>query len=262
MSESTLALYAQRSAHEMPVRTTIPFEKTRRSPRFVNWRGKNLSRARRAARRGNPWYEVFAANTSTASVSTCTTQYMNPSTEDAGKTPRAISESTEGVPPSLGRASIWTASHETPTNIVIAIAPRIASVLAAFFPCGLRNAFTPFAIASTPVRAVEPEANARRTTNVVTAPSPAVSGCETVASGQPVVAHLVTPTPINAKIDATNVYVGSANTRPASLTPRRFAIEIRTTQRRESDSTWLPSDGTADVSARTPAATETATVST
>src|SRR6476660_640642 len=138
----------------------------------------------------------------------------------------------------------------------------IASVAAAFFPCGLRNALTPFAIASTPVRAVEPEANASSTTNVVTAPTPAVSGCDTVACGQPVVAHFVAPTPISAKIDATNVYVGSANTRPASLTPRRLAIEIRTTKRRESDSTWLLSDGTADVSASTPAATETATVST
>src|SRR5438094_10114172 len=102
MSESTLALYVQSSAQEIPVRTRMPFEKTRRSPRFVNWRGKNLSRASNAARRGNPWYEVFAASTSTASVRTCTAQNMNPNTEDDGKTPRAISERTDGLPPALG----------------------------------------------------------------------------------------------------------------------------------------------------------------
>ena len=40
-------------------------------------------------------------------------------------------------------------------------------------PCGCRNALTPFAIASTPVSAVEPDANARSTTKSVTAPVPA-----------------------------------------------------------------------------------------
>src|SRR5437899_6630611 len=128
---------------------------------------------------------------------------MNPSVDEEGKTPRAISASTDGVPPSLGLACIWTASHETPTNIAIAIAPRTASVVAAFFPCGFRNALTPFAIASTPVKAVDPDANARSTTNVVTAPKPAATGCETVACGQPVVAHLASPTPMSAKIDRT-----------------------------------------------------------
>ena len=36
-----------------------------------------------------------------------------------------------------------------------------ASVVAAFFDFGLRNAGTPLRIASTPVSAVQPEANAR-----------------------------------------------------------------------------------------------------
>ena len=38
-----------------------PFEKTSRSPRFMNWRGMNRSRARIADRRGKSWYAVFAA---------------------------------------------------------------------------------------------------------------------------------------------------------------------------------------------------------
>ena len=159
----------------------IPFENTSRSPRFVNWRAKNRSRASSAASRGNPWKLVFAASTSTASVSTWTTQYMNPLHVPAGKTPRAISDSTDGVPVAVGAACICTASHETPRNIAIAIAPRIASVIAAFLPCGFLNALTPFAIASTPVSAVEPDANARRTTNRVTAPAPGSSGCGTTA---------------------------------------------------------------------------------
>src|SRR5689334_23958491 len=96
MSESTLASYAQRRDIAMPVRTMIPLEKTSRSPRFVNWRAKKRSRASSAARRGNPWYDVLAASTRTASVSVCTTQYMKPSEEDDGKTARAISESTDG----------------------------------------------------------------------------------------------------------------------------------------------------------------------
>ncbi len=55
---------------------------------------------------------------------------------------------------------------------MIAITPRTASVCAAFLPCGRRKAFTPFAIASTPVRAVEPDENARSRTKSVIAPVP------------------------------------------------------------------------------------------
>src|SRR5690349_11171152 len=104
MRESTLALYAHRRDIAIAVRTMIPFEKTSRSPRFVNWRAKKRSRASSAARRGNPWYDVFAASTRTARVSACTAQYMNPSADDDGKTARAISERTDGVPVAVGRA--------------------------------------------------------------------------------------------------------------------------------------------------------------
>ena len=54
------------------------------------------------------------------------------------------------------------ASAVMPTNMLIAIVPMSARVVAAFWLLGLRNAGTPLAIASTPVSAVQPEANARR----------------------------------------------------------------------------------------------------
>src|SRR6185503_17431380 len=117
---------------------------------------------------------------------------MKPVHEPAGKTPRAISERTEAL--SLGRAPVCTASHETPTNRAIAIAPMIASVVAALRAFGGRKAPTPFEIASTPVSAAAPEANARRTTTRLTAPMPAGTGSGTTARGHVPVAHVPAPT--------------------------------------------------------------------
>ena len=48
-----------------------------------------------------------------------------------------------------------------PANIDVAMAPIITSVIWALRAFGGRNAGTPFAIASTPVRAVQPDENAR-----------------------------------------------------------------------------------------------------
>src|SRR4051794_35664868 len=104
--------------------------------------------------------------------------------EPEGNTARAICESTEAV--SLGRASIFTASAETPRKKVIATAPMASSVRAAFCACGGRKAVTPFEIDSVPVNATAPEENALRITNTVTLPIPAGTGCGTVAWGQPV----------------------------------------------------------------------------
>ena len=104
---------------------------------------------------------------------------MKAPADPAGKTARAICETTESV--ELGIACRCTARYETPRNKVIAITPRIASVCAAFFPCGRRNALTPFAIASTPVSAVDPDENARRRTKSVIVPAPTGSGCGVTA---------------------------------------------------------------------------------
>ena len=48
-----------------------------------------------------------------------------------------------------------------PTNMVMEKNPMIASVSAAFLALGFLNAGTPLLMASTPVNAVQPEANAR-----------------------------------------------------------------------------------------------------
>jgi hypothetical protein len=63
---------------------------------------------------------------------------------------------------------------------------------------------TPFEIASTPVRAAEPDANARRRTNTPTAPVPAAIGCGTCAVGHEPTAHFPIPVAIIANIAPTN----------------------------------------------------------
>src|SRR6059058_2893482 len=94
---------------------------------------------------------------------------MNAPGEPGQKTARASCETTESV--ELGIAWMCTARNDAPTKRPIAMTPSVASVLAALRPCGRRNALTPLAIASTPVSAVEPEENARRSTNRVIVPA-------------------------------------------------------------------------------------------
>ena len=59
----------------------------------------------------------------------------------------------------------------TPANIVAAMPPISASVVAAFLLFGGRNAGTPLAIASTPVSAVQPEAKARSAKKISARPA-------------------------------------------------------------------------------------------
>ena len=72
-----------------------------------------------------------------------------------------------------------------PRNIVIDIAPITARVVAAFLACGLRNAGTPSAIASTPVNAVAPDENARAMRNSDSVCSTSRGRSAVSASGQP-----------------------------------------------------------------------------
>ena len=53
--------------------------------------------------------------------------------------------------------------------IVTAMAPSSSSVVAAFLLLGLRNAGTPLEIASTPVRAAQPEEKARASRKIIAA---------------------------------------------------------------------------------------------
>ncbi len=78
------------------------------------------------------------------------------------KTAAATIATTVGPPSSVGRipkpsATIVIPMKRTPSRIAI-----VSIVLAAFFASGGLKAGTPLAIASTPVRATEPAAKARR----------------------------------------------------------------------------------------------------
>jgi hypothetical protein len=92
-----------------------------------------------------------------------------------------------------------------PRNIVTAIVPMIASVVAAFLACGRLKAGTPLEIASTPVSAVAPCENAlSRAKIVIPATAVAVSTWwgDGATVGHPL-RHLKTPTLINTRIDTT-----------------------------------------------------------
>jgi hypothetical protein len=106
-------------------------------------------------------------------------------------------------------SEILTSNHrakvEMPRNIVIDIAPMIPRVVAALCALGSRNACTPLAIASTPVRAVDPEANARRTRNSPTTPTSASrSTPEEMAVGHSPSRHWMNPVTSIVPTVATN----------------------------------------------------------
>ena len=70
---------------------------------------------------------------------------------------------TVGVPSVYGIGCTLVASEDNPKNRVPSVAPMITSVRRAFSHSGLRKAVTPFEIASTPVTAAPPDANALST---------------------------------------------------------------------------------------------------
>ena len=144
----------------------------------------------------------------------------------------------------------------------MAIAPIATSVSAAFRPLGRRNAPTPFEIASTPVSAADPDAKACRMTSTPTTAVPAASGFGTSACGHAPSRHWPTPVPIMTNMTATNPYVGIAKSTPDSRTPRRLTTVSSTTNASDSPTLCGSSEGAADVSASTPAVTDTATVRT
>ena len=59
-----------------------------------------------------------------------------------------------------GAVCIFAASAESPKNITPRLEPMMISVVRAFFHSGGLNAGTPLEIASTPVTAAPPDANA------------------------------------------------------------------------------------------------------
>ena len=148
-----------------------------------------------------------------------------------------------------------------PRNIVMLITPSVASVAAALRDCGRRNAWTPSAMASTPVSAVAPDENARSRTNRLSACTTGSSRSADAATGQPPT-HRSAPTTIVTKTVRMKPYVGTANSVPASFTPRRFKIVISRMNEIAISTRSGASDGAAETTATVPAVTLTATVRT
>ncbi len=153
-----------------------------------------------------------------------------------------------------------------PRNIVIDSVPISSNVVAAFLLLGRRNAGTPLLIASTPVNAVQPDANARSARN--TSARPATSVCSGItsypalsATGADPASVRARPTTIIVRMPARNRYVGTANARPDSLTPRRFAAVSSATNPTAIGTRLSFRSGNAEMTASVPAETDTATVS-
>src|SRR5207245_11355187 len=99
-----------------------------------------------------------------------------------------------------------------PPNIVTASTHMIDRVLAALRGLGRRNDGTPLLIASTPVRAVQPEAKARNVSSSVKTPPTCVvrrsCSCAVLASGRLPVSPLTSPYANIKKVKPMNTYVG------------------------------------------------------
>ena len=162
----------------------------------------------------------------------------------------------------LGSGCSFQARKEMPRNITPSSTPSQASTRRAFFHSTGLNAGTPLEIASTPVIAVEPPANAcssRKMPSEPPAPA-ATSAWWTWMGSRPPMTALATPTITRAMMAMTKPYVGTAKTRPDSFTPRRFIqamIQISTTAMA---TRYGYAPGNAEYIAATPAETLTATV--
>ena len=140
----------------------------------------------------------------------------------------------------------------------------MANVLAALRGFGRRNDGTPLLIASTPVNAVQPEANARIASSSVNTPPTCVVRCScccaVLASGRLPVTPLTKPYANIRKVSPMNKYVGTAKARPDSRTPRRFASISSATHATDNSTACRCRLGAALVMATTPDTTDTATV--
>ena len=135
--------------------------------------------------------------------------------------------------------------------------PSPSSVCWARRTRGSRNSGTAFAIASTPVSADEPEANALSSSS-----SPTEATDDTCPCGKGSGWVRSRPPMMTAKIPAMNKMVGAINSRADSATPHRFAAVIAPRTARHSQTRSGYRFRNADVSASTPADTPTAALST
>jgi hypothetical protein len=114
-------------------------------------------------------------------------------------------------------------------NMMIDSAPMATRVEAALRLSGGRKAGTPFETASTPVIAVQPFEKAVKSANVDKRLR-GLPGCSNSAGdAMAPVKYRQVPTPNIPRMPTMKKYVGTANIRPDSLTPRRLPIVSTTT---------------------------------
>ena len=122
------------------------------------------SSARMAASRGKALKLVLAARNRISAVAAAK---AGTNSEPAPNTEVATSATTDGPPGCVGSTSYARATTVIPTNRIPSRIAITVRVLAAFLASGGLNAGTPLAMASTPVSATEPPANARSRRNTL-----------------------------------------------------------------------------------------------
>ncbi len=236
--------------------------------------GRYPSRARIEPRTGKPLKAVLAARTRIRAVTTDTNTNIGVKFEKTAWATWAITVfcSVPGGMPirssvvSATFTLVTTANHVMPPNIVMAIAPSIARVVAAFLLFGLRNAGTPLLIASMPVRAVVPDEKARAIRNTRAAPAKFASGLITQSadSASRTSPRLIrTPAQMSiVKMAKMKAYVGMAKALPDSRTPRRLMRASSAVRPMARATLCWPIQGIAEAALATAEEIDTATVST
>ena len=163
-----------------------------------------------------------------------------------------ISASTVMCP--LGVTLYLRISAARPSSMAPRMMPSHISVCWARRTRGLRNSGTALAIASTPVSAEQPDANAFRISSTPTASVALGRLCAGATTGW----DRISPPMMTTAIDTMKGTVGRMNSRAESATPQKFAAVIRASAPRHSQTRAPYRAGKAEVSASIPAETPTA----
>ena len=154
----------------------IPFENTRRWPRFVSWRGMKLSPAWKRRQTGEVGEARVGREHEDQHRAGLQSEVEQPARAGCRRRRgRRSARSRSACLRRTARRACATASTDSPRNIAPSSVPMMTSVVRAFFHAGLRNAGTPLEIASTPVTAAPPDAKACSTTNSVAPEQEAVA---------------------------------------------------------------------------------------
>ena len=176
------------------------------------------------------------------------------------KVARPTWESTDSV--ADGRAPAVVARKEIPRKTKPRITAIITIVAWAFFHSGGLNAGVPFEMASVPVIALHPSANARIRRSRLMDSTGTWIGTTPVTSGGWPRAVRTTPTATRITTLTTKMYVGRAKTVPLSRMPRRFTVITRRIAATINGTVKGCRRGNADARLKTPLDTLTATVRT